>query len=760
MGLIKSKFEEKVVYEVMSKRYLAENILSMDIKAPRLAQKAMPGQFLIVKTDEYGERIPLTICDYDKEEGTINIVFQVVGKSTLDMENLEIGDHFQDVVGPLGQMSEFIKEDIEKLKKESFVFIAGGVGTAPIYPQVKWFVDNGLDVDVIIGSRNKSLLILEDDFRELTPNVHICTDDGSYGFHGNVTQLLEKLVVEDGKKFTHAVAIGPMIMMKFAVLMTKKLGIPTTVSLNPLMVDGTGMCGACRVEIDGAVKFACVDGPEFDGFKVNFDEAQKRLRLREENLLEEDDENEDCPIHHEKHNDAKKRSNPRMRDAIKRIKSFDEVNLGFTLEEVVNEANRCLECKKPRCVAACPVGIDIPGFIRRLKDADIMGAAEVLSEHTKLASVCGRVCPQEKQCEGVCITGIKQEPVAIGLLERFVGDWALSNYEVQEPVKNGKKVAVVGSGPAGLAASAELAKMGYSVDVFESLHKLGGVLTYGIPSFRLPKEIVEGEIERIKKLGVTFHTNVVIGKTLMIDELLDGEFEAVFVGSGAGFPRFMGIKGENALGVLSANEFLTRVNLMKGNSKEYHTPTTIGKKVAVIGAGNVSMDAARVAKRLGVQTSIVYRRSAQEIPARAEEVEHAHEEGIELHLLTNPVEILADDNGHVCGLKCVKMELGAADESGRRSSKQIEGSEFVMDVDTVIMSIGTMPNDLVTASTKGLETNAKGTIFIKEGFTGTSRKGVFAGGDIVTGAATVIEAMGAGKRAAHEIDTYIKTKQG
>lgn len=745
------------MYEVMKKEYLASNIISMDVKAPRLAQKAMPGQFLIVKTDEFGERIPLTICDYDKEFGTITIVFQVVGKSTQDMEALDVGDHFQDVVGPLGQMSEFIHEDMELLKKERFVFIAGGVGTAPVYPQVKWFVDNGLDVDVIIGARNKELLILEKEFRALTPNVHICTDDGSYGLHGNVTNMLEKLFNE-GKHFTHAVAIGPMIMMKFATLMAKKLGIPTTVSLNPLMVDGTGMCGACRVVIDGEVKFACVDGPEFDGYKVNFDEAQSRLRLREENKLEAHDENVNCPIHHEKQEDANKRSHPHMRDAEQRIRNFDEVNLGYTLEEVIAEANRCLECKKPRCVVACPVGIDIPSFIKHLKDSDIKSAAEVLAEYTKLASVCGRVCPQEKQCEGMCITGRKGEPVAIGLLERFVGDWSLIHLAVKVSEKNGKKVAVVGSGPAGLAAAAELAKFGYSVDVFESLHKLGGVLTYGIPAFRLPKEIVEGEIERIKKLGVNFYTNVVVGKTIMIDEFLDGDYEAVFIGSGAGFPKFMGIKGETALGVLSANEFLTRVNLMKGHESAYHTPTTIGKKVAVIGAGNVAMDAARVAKRLGVETSIVYRRSAEEIPARAEEVEHASEEGIDLNLLTNPIEILADDKGHVCGLKCVKMALGEADASGRKSATPIEGSEFVIDVDTIIMSIGTVPNDLVTASTKGLDTSKKGTIVVSDGTMQTSREGVFAGGDIVTGAATVIEAMGAGKQAALEIDTYIKQK--
>lgn len=744
------------MFEIVKKEYLASNILSMDIKAPLLVQKAMPGQFLIVKTDEFGERIPLTICDYDKEKGTVNIVYQVVGESTRDMERLEVGEYFQDVVGPLGQMSEFIHEDIEKLKNERFVFIAGGVGTAPVYPQVKWFIEHGLDVDVIIGARNKELFILEDAFRALTPNVHICTDDGSYGFHGNVTNLLEKLVNE-GKRFTQAVAIGPMIMMKFATLMAKKLEIPMIVSLNPLMVDGTGMCGACRVVIDGEVKFACVDGPEFDGYKVDFDEAQNRLRLREENKLVEHDENTACPIHHEKHEDKKRRAQAYVKDALFRVKNFEEVNLGYSIEEVVLEANRCLLCKKPKCVTACPVGIDIPKFIERLKEADLLGSAEILAEYTKLASVCGRVCPQEKQCEGSCVVGVKSEPIAIGLLERFVGDWSLENLPVKTSLKNGHKVAVVGSGPAGLAAAAELARYGYEVDVFESLHKLGGVLTYGIPAFRLPKESVEAEIDRIKQLGVTFHTNVVVGKTLMVDELLEGEYKAVFIGSGAGFPRFMGIKGENALGVLSANEFLTRVNLMKGNEEGYHTPITIGKKVAVVGAGNVSMDAARVAKRLGVDTMIVYRRSFAEIPARAEEVEHAEEEGIEFHLLTNPIEILANEKGHVCGLKCVQMELGEPDESGRRSTFAKEGSEFVLEVDTVIMSIGTMPNQLVTASTKDLATTKKGTIIVKDDSMQTSRTGVFAGGDIVTGAATVIEAMGAGKKAAAEIDAYIKS---
>jgi glutamate synthase (NADPH/NADH) small chain len=732
----------------------------MDILAPRVAAKAMPGQFLIVKMDEFAERIPLTICDYDKKVGSVNIIFQTVGESTKDMEKLEVGEYFEDVVGPLGQMCEFIHVDLEELKKQHFLFVAGGVGAAPIYPQLKWFFKNGLNFDVVLGARSKSLLILEEEFKKLTPNVHICTDDGSYGMHGNVTDLIKKLVVEDDKNFSHAVAIGPMIMMKYSVMMTKKLDIPTTVSLNPLMVDGTGMCGACRVEIDGKVKFACVDGPEFDGFKVNYDEAQNRLRMRAENRLEEHEENEACPIEHEEVSDPKKRSKPYTRDALQRVMSFDEVNLGYTIDEVIAEANRCLDCRKPKCVSSCPVGIDIPAFIKRLQNSDIPGAASILLAHTKLASICGRVCPQEKQCEGVCAVGKRGEPLAIGLLERFVGDWSLQNMETKMPKKNGKKVAIIGSGPSGLAASAELAQFGYEVDVFESLHKLGGVLAYGIPAFRLPKEIVNAEIDRIKKLGVNFHTNVVIGKTITIDELFDEGYEAVFVGSGAGFPNFLGIKGENAMGVLSANEFLTRVNLMGGNKKDYHTPTTIGKKVAVIGAGNVSMDSARVAKRLGVETNIVYRRSYEDIPARAEETQHAKEEGVGFLLLTNPVEVLADEKGRVCGLKCVKMELGEPDNSGRRSPKEIKGSEFILEADTVIISIGTKPNNLVTSTTEGMAITPKGTIVIEDGkTTATTREGVFAGGDIVTGAATVIQAMGAGKKAAKEIDDYIKNKK-
>ena len=747
------------MFEIHKKELLAPQIILMDVYAPRLVSNANPGQFLIIKTGPKSERIPLTICDYDKEKGTVTIVFQVVGIGTEEMASLEVGDAFSDVVGPLGKASEFIHLDKSEIGCQHYVFIAGGVGTAPVYPQVKWCVENGLKSSVIIGARSQELLILEDAFRALGVDVYICTDDGSYGMHGNVTHVLEHLVKEKGEKFTHAVAIGPMIMMKFATLKAQELGLPVTVSMNPLMVDGTGMCGAWWVEIDGEVKFAWVHGPEFNGAHVNFDEASRRLRLRQEVGHVENHDNPDCPIHEPDLVDAKTRAHPRVREALGRTKSFEEVNLGYSLEAAIHEANRCIECKKPKCVTACPVGVNIPGFITPLKEGDLETAAKSLSADTRLPSVCGRVCPQEKQCEGACVLGRNGQSVAIGLLERTVGDWALENLPIASTCKGKFRVAVVGSGPAGLAAAGELASRGINVEVFESLHELGGVLTYGIPEFRLPKTIVKAEIERIAKLGVTFHKNIVVGKTVHTHELLSEGFDAVFIASGAGYPRFMGIKGEHANGVLSANEFLTRVNLMKGHLSDYHTPTTIGKKVAVVGAGNVSMDAARVAKRLGADVYILYRRDREQIPARAEEVEHAMEEGVEFHLLTNPTEILADENGHVRGIKCEKMQLGAPDSDGRRKSEPVKGSEFVVDVDTVIMSIGTVPNDVITASTEGLETNKNGTIVISHGQTGTAHEAIFAGGDIVTGAATVIEAMGAGKAAAVEIERYLLGKE-
>lgn len=760
------------MFRIEKKKWLSEKICLMEVKAEALARSAKPGQFLIVKIDEKGERIPLTICDYNRKEGTVTIVFFAIGKSTEEMGKLNEGDFFQDVAGPLGQESEFLHENIEDLKNKKILFVAGGVGTAPVYPQVKWFNENGIKTDVIIGAKTKSLVILEDEMKKEAGNVYIATDDGSYGFHGMVTGLIDELIKNQNKHYDHVVAIGPMIMMKFVSLKTKEYNIPTTVSLNPLMVDGTGMCGACRVTIGDKIKFACVDGPEFDGHLVNFDEAMRRqmiYKTEEGRVYLEKTEGEthhargcQCCNHENSLENLEKgkRVPVREQDPKVRAENFEEVTFGYTLEEAQREAERCLNCKNPLCMKGCPVEINIPAFIEKIKEGDILEAGKILTKYTSLPAVCGRVCPQETQCEGKCILGIKGEPVAIGKLEKFVGDYLLeNNLEISIPKKNNHKIAVVGSGPAGLTAAGDLAKMGYDVTVFEALHKTGGVLTYGIPEFRLPKDkVVQKEIENIKKLGVHFVTNEIIGKTTTIDNLLDKEgFEAVFIGSGAGLPKFMGIPGENLNGVFSANEFLTRVNLMKAYCDDYMTPVKKGKKVAVIGGGNVAMDAVRTAKRLGAEAHIVYRRSEKDFPARLEEVHHAKEEGIIIDALTLPKEILGDENGNVIGMRCIHTRLGEPDASGRASFIEIPESEFIMEVDTVIMALGTAPNPLISSTTKGLDIN-KWKCIVADEVGQTSREGVFAGGDAVSGAATVILAMGAGKKAAEAIDKYIKNK--
>ena len=460
--------------------------------------------------------------------------------------------------------------------------------------------------------------------------------------------------------------------------------------------------------------------------------------------------------------DRLKRVKVREQEPKIRAKNFDEVCLGYNKDEAIKEASRCLGCKNPRCVSKCPVSIDIPNFINEIKNGNFEEAAKVIAKDSALPAICGRVCPQENQCEGQCVLGIKGEAVSIGKLERFVADFSReNNIDLSNREKDkGIKVAVIGSGPAGLTCAGDLAKMGYDVTIFEALHEAGGVLVYGIPEFRLPKDtVVKGEIENVKKLGVKIETNVIVGRTVTIDELFEEEgFKAVFVGSGAGLPKFMGIKGENSNGVFSANEFLTRSNLMKAFKEGYSTPIKSGSKVAVVGGGNVAMDAARTALRLGSEVHIVYRRSEEELPARKEEVHHAKEEGVIFDILTNPVEILSDENGWVKGMKCVKMKLLEADESGRRRPVEIEGSEFIMDVDTVIMSLGTSPNPLISSTTKGLEINKRGCVIADDNNGLTSREGVFAGGDAVTGAATVILAMGAGKKAAIGIHEYLSNK--
>lgn len=757
------------MYKIVNKKLLAEETYQFEIQAPRIAKSAQPGQFLIVRKSETAERIPLTISDYDIEKETVVIVFKTIGKSTREMAELEIGDSFFDVVGPLGCPSEFVVLSDDELQKKNFVFVGGGVGIAPIYPQIKWLHKHGVIVDVIVGVRTKDLLIYENEIRKVA-NLYVTTDDNSYGSKGLVTDKLRQLI-DSGKQYDEIIAIGPMIMMKFVVEVAKEYGIHSTVSLNALMVDGTGMCGACRVSVGGKTKFTCVDGPEFDGAEVNFAEAMKRQAMynniieRKQLEMEEKAENHVCHVGGvtDEMPDKKHRVPVREQEAHIRATNFQEVCMGYNAEEAMQEAKRCLQCKNPRCVTGCPVSINIPGFIKCVAEGDFEAAACVINRDSALPAVCGRVCPQETQCEGVCIMGNKFEPIAIGKLERFVGDWSRNNKIVfaQPAIKNGHKIAVIGSGPSGITCAKELLVKGYEVTVFEALHEYGGVLVYGIPSFRLPKEtVVKHEIENIRQLGATFEKDVVIGKTVSIDDLMGKEgFEAVFIGSGAGLPNFMNIPGENLCGVVSANEFLTRNNLLFAYREGYDTPNYVGKRVAVVGGGNVAMDAARTALRLGAETYIVYRRSEEELPARAEEVHHAKEEGIVFHLLCNPTEITGDENGWVNAIKCIRMELGEPDGSGRRSPVAIPGSEFELAVDMVIMAIGTSPNPLIATSTPGLTINRKKCIEA-DALTGqTSRKGVFAGGDAATGSATVILAMGAGKRAAKAIDEYIQNKK-
>lgn len=759
------------MYEIISKRLLADNIVLANVKAPWIARSAKPGQFLIVIIDEKGERIPLTICDMDKNEGTISIVWQTVGKSTTRMAELKEGNFFHDVVGPLGQPSEFVHENLNELRKKKLLFVAGGVGTAPVYPQVKWLHEKGCEVDVIVGTKTKSTLILEEEMKAVAKNLYVCTDDGSYGFHGMVTAKIEELIEKEDKHYDEVIAIGPMIMMKFVCLQTKKYNLKTTVSLNTLMVDGTGMCGACRVTVGGKTKFTCVDGPEFDGHLVNFDEAMRRQRMYKASEGGHQKPSHSCHSHEPSQpqettfvagEKPKKRVPVREQDPGVRNHNFDEVCLGYNEEEAVAEASRCLNCKKPACVGSCPVNINIPRFIEAIKNREFELAARIIAEDSALPAVCGRVCPQESQCEGSCVLGKRGEPVAIGKLERFVADWTREhNVNVgQAAPSNGHKVAVVGSGPAGLTCAGDLAKRGYNVTIYEALHEVGGVLAYGIPEFRLPKKtVVAHEVENLKKLGVKIENNVIVGKSITIDEMLNEyKYDAVFIGSGAGLPKFMGIPGENLNGVLSANELLTRSNLMKAFDTQYDTPIFTGNTAVIVGGGNVAMDAARTAKRLGADTHIVYRRSEKELPARVEEVHHAKEEGIHFHLLSNPTEILGNEQGEVRAIRCIEMELGEPDASGRRSPIEKPGSEFEIACDSVIMSLGTSPNPLIISTTKGLESGRKGGIITNEEGA-TTREGVFAGGDAVTGAATVILAMGAGKQAAAAIDKYIQSKK-
>ena len=745
------------MYEIISKRLLnSHEIYRMEIHAPWISLSGKPGQFVIVIPHENGERIPLTISDIVYQRQSVVIVFQVVGETTRQLAAMNEGDDLYTIVGPLGRPSELIEKH-ERGELKRLLFVAGGVGIAPVFPQVKWAFRHGIPTDVIIGARSKDLLFYEDELRAVCHNLHIMTDDGSYGEQGLVTAKVDELCSK-GVEYSHCVAIGPLPMMKFVSLTAKKYNLSTIVSLNCMMVDGTGMCGACRVRVGDEVKFCCVDGPEFDGHLVDFDEAARKLKTPDARRyrIATSESGHQCnlaPAVKAAVAEAKQRQKPREQDPAVRARNFDEVSFGLTEHQALVEASRCLQCKKPRCVEACPVGINIPQFIQNIKEENFNQAYITIAHDSALPAVCGRVCPQETQCEGSCVMGVKNEPIAIGALERFVAD----NHRAQAKPQSqcypaGRKVAVIGSGPSGLTCAGDLAKHGYQVTVFEALHHAGGVLVYGIPEFRLPKQkVVEPEIENLRRLGVEIRTNVIIGKSITIDQLFsEMEYDAVYIASGAGLPKFMGVKGETLIGVVSANELLTRTNLMHGYDEHYDTPIYLGRKVIVVGGGNVAMDAARTALRLGSEVTVVYRRGQEDMPARREEVHHAMEEGVQFMFQTAPVEILGNEDGTVRALRCAKMEMGEPDAKGRRSFKQIAGSEFDLEADTIVAALGTSPNPLIRTTTPGLECEPWGGIKADENGQ-TSRKLIFAGGDAVSGAATVILAMGAGRKAAAAI---------
>lgn len=759
------------MYEIISKRLLnANDIYRMEIHAPWISLSGQPGQFVIVIPHENGERIPLTISDIVYQRQSIVIVFQVVGETTRCLAEMQEGDDLYTIVGPLGCPSELIeKHKNGELKR--LLFVAGGVGIAPVFPQVKWAFRQGIPTDVVIGARSKDLLFYEEELRAVCHNLHIMTDDGSYGEQGLVTAKVDELLRHSGEgstadgelPFSHCVSIGPLPMMKFVSLTTKKYNLPTIVSLNCMMVDGTGMCGACRVRVGDEVKFCCVDGPEFDGHLVDFDEAARKLKTPDARRyrIATAESGHHCnlaPAVDATLSEAQKRQRPQEQDPKVRASNFDEVSFGFTEQQAIVEASRCLQCKKPRCVEACPVGINIPLFIQNIKDENFNQAYVTISRDSALPAVCGRVCPQETQCEGSCIMGLKAEPIAIGALERFVAD----NHRLQSKPQPqcypaGRKVAVIGSGPSGLTCAKDLAAHGYQVTVFEALHHAGGVLVYGIPEFRLPKQqVVEAEIDNLRRLGVEIRTNVIIGKSITIDQLFeDMEYDAVYIASGAGLPKFMGIEGETLIGVISANELLTRTNLMHGYDEHYDTPIYLGRKVIVVGGGNVAMDAARTALRLGSEVTVVYRRGQQDMPARREEVHHAMEEGVQFLFQTAPLQILGNADGTVRALRCVKMEMGVPDDRGRRRFTPIQGSETDIEADTIVAALGTSPNPLIRTSTPGLDCEPWGGIKADENGQ-TSRRYIFAGGDAVSGAATVILAMGAGRKAAAGIRNVLE----
>lgn len=784
---------------IVKKEQFSEKVFKLVVEAPLIARARRAGHFVIVRIGDNGERIPLTIAGSDPVAGTITLVIQTVGVSTTKLCALNEGDFITDVVGPLGRATH-----IEKFG--TVVCAGGGVGVAPMLPIIQALKAAGNCVISVLAGRSKDLIILEDEVRRSSDEVIIMTDDGSYGQQGVVTVGIEQVIQRE--QVDKVFAIGPAIMMKFCCLLTKKYDIPTDVSLNTIMVDGTGMCGACRITVGGKTRFVCVDGPEFDGHRVDFDEMirragafkaeeaeamaayQSHLGLLSATKVNEADTDMACenktpealtplaeltdrnaPWREElrKSMKAKERTQiercrmPELDPVYRATTRTEEVNRGLSAEQAMTEAERCLDCANPTCMQGCPVGINIPSFIKNIERGEFLNAARVLKSTSSLPAVCGRVCPQEKQCEAQCIHLKMKEPaVAIGNLERFAADYERECGNTARPevaAPNGRKIAVIGSGPSGLSFAGDMAKAGYDVTVFEALHEIGGVLKYGIPEFRLPNKIVDVEIHNLEDIGVKFVKDCVVGKTVTISELEAKGYEGIFIGSGAGLPNFMGIPGENANGVMSSNEYLTRVNLMNASESDFDTPVRKARSVMVVGGGNTAMDSCRTAKRLGAErVFIAYRRSEAEMPARLEEVKHAKEEGIEFLTLHNPIEYHADEKGNVTEVVLQKMELGEPDASGRRSPQPIPGATETIAIDLAIVAVGVSPNPIVPTSVEGLELGRKNTIVVNEGMQ-TNIPTIFAGGDIVRGGATVILAMGDGRKAAAAMNDYLQNKK-
>lgn len=777
--------------KIIRKIQYSEKVYRFDVEAPLIAKSRKAGNFVIIRVDANSERMPLTIADADIEKGTITLVVQKVGLSSTKLCNLNEGDEIHDVVGPLGNPTH-----IENFG--TVLCAGGGVGVAPMLPIIKALKAAGNRVLSVIAGRSKDLVIMEDEVRASSDELIIMTDDGSYGEKGVVTVGMEKLIQQE--HIDKAFAIGPPIMMKFCCLLTQKYNLPTDVSLNTIMVDGTGMCGACRLTIGGKTKFVCIDGPEFDGALVDWDEMFKRMGTFKDVEREEMEhfeehlatveaakkkESTDVTMDVEPTNESvaeltnrdsewrkalRASMKPKERTAIGRVKMpeldpvyrattrTEEVNIGLTKEMALTEAKRCLDCPKPTCMEGCPVNINIPSFIKNIERGQFLAAAKVLKNTSALPAVCGRVCPQEKQCESRCVHLKMNKPaVAIGYLERFAADYERQSGNISIPEKdpaNGIKVAVVGSGPAGLSFAGDMAKKGFDVTVFEALHEIGGVLKYGIPEFRLPNAIVDVEIENLQKMGVKFVADCIVGKTIGVKELEEQGFKGIFVASGAGLPNFMNIPGENALNIMSSNEYLTRVNLMDAANPHTDTPINLGKNVVVVGGGNTAMDSCRTAKRLGANVTLVYRRSEAEMPARLEEVKHAKEEGITFLTLHNPKEYEADEKGAVKSVILDVMQLGEPDASGRRRP-EATGETIKLECDQVIVAVGVSPNPLVPQSIEGLELGRKNTIAVNEQMQ-SSQPAIYAGGDIVRGGATVILAMGDGRKAALNMAQQLK----